>query len=210
MTDYFVPELGQIILSNNTPWNELPMQEEVEAILWKIGEQILDRELAHGDPMDNSGAQYENETFKARAYCWCEGELHPEGCPPNFEWRDFRACWYKHAGRGNSQNRELSMEERHQLEIECLASLPAGNPGNLKRRRRAFMGGLRVCECGHYRWMHPDGGGCNGGAWEPEWEEREIEGVGNVDLAVLPAQETEENTCPCSGFKLARKRGKVQ
>lgn len=172
------------------------MQPSVERALRTLGEEIADRDLVDGyNPMDNSGAQYETPVFKVRAYCWCDGELHKDGCPPNFEWRDFRACWYKHAGRGNSQNRKMKPREAAEMLRECLDSLPVGNPGGEERRCIALEDGQRPCACGHDKWMHTEKEGCTGAMWEPEWEEE-----GNLSVAVLPVA-SPAKVCRCVEFQ---------
>lgn len=121
----FKPELGQAIFSN-TEWQELRMDYDVEHALLTIGDALVRAGRVEVNPCFNSGETYEGEVFQMRAYCWCDGGEpygHPEGCPPNFQWRDFSCAWYKHVGRGNSQNRFLARGELDELLLDCLSSI---------------------------------------------------------------------------------------
>jgi hypothetical protein len=130
----YEPELGQAIFSN-TPWGEIEMQEMVEWGIALLGEIVtpLTEPQPNGeylDPCANTGTEFENDVFSIRAYCWCDGERHPEGCPPNFEYREgpsksviFSACWYKYLGRGGSQSRELTPPQWAYIVRRCLESV---------------------------------------------------------------------------------------
>jgi hypothetical protein len=118
----FEPELGQAIFSN-TQWQEIEMEPNVERMLLLLGDELKAQGLVVENPCFNVGEQYENTTFAVRSYCWCDGDRHPEGCPANFQWRDFRAAWYKHVSRGNSQNRSSSNSEVLEMLNECVASI---------------------------------------------------------------------------------------
>lgn len=79
------------------------------------------------NPTNNVGASadYENEVFAMRSYCWCDGEgTHEHGCPPNFEYGELRISWYKYVGRGLSMNQEVSPGRWHDIFLACLLSLP--------------------------------------------------------------------------------------
>lgn len=73
------------------------------------------------------GSPFENEVFIMRAYCWCDGDEdgHEDGCPPNFVHKrtGFECAWYKHCGRGNTQNAELGGMAWRAILIDCLVSL---------------------------------------------------------------------------------------
>lgn len=112
----FTPELGQACFTNS-PWHEVKLPDAYSDVLAMIGHD-LDVMLRAGNPASNSGASYECDVFKMRSYCWCDGGTHPNGCPPNFEWRDWRVAWYKHAGRGASCNRLLTHDELVQMRAE--------------------------------------------------------------------------------------------
>ena len=119
----FEPEPGQAIFSN-TEWQEFRMDYDVERALLTIGDALVRAGLVEENPCFNSGEIYEGHVFQMRAYCWCDGDGdHSEGCPPNFQWRDFSCAWYKHVGRGNSQNRFLAPGELDELLLDCLSSI---------------------------------------------------------------------------------------
>lgn len=44
-------------------------------------------------------------------FCWCEGSIHPDGCPPNFIRGDFAARWTTRPGRPGSQNRAVDARQ---------------------------------------------------------------------------------------------------
>ena len=91
------------------------------------GIEMLGSLVANGDPdkdpCSNSGASFKNDIFEISAYCWCDGERHPDGCPPNFKCGDFSAEWYKHVNRGFIQSRPISALEWVDIMIKCLGSL---------------------------------------------------------------------------------------
>jgi len=120
----FEPELGQMCFSNGGAFSKCLSPKTLKA-LWAIGKEVERRKLCSGNPTMNVGDSYENAVFKMRAYCWCDGDRagHENGCPPNFEWRDFKATWYKHAGRSNSQNRQLTDVEIAEMLSECMESM---------------------------------------------------------------------------------------
>ena len=122
MTDAFEPELGQFIFSNAT-FGEFQMQHHVKLGIAQISEFLVHTLPMDHNPTDNSGAYFSNDVFSIRAYCWCDGDEHPKGCPPNFECGDFEASWYKHLGRGSSQSRLLSAEEWDSIYRKCIDSL---------------------------------------------------------------------------------------
>ena len=91
------------------------------------GIEMLGSLVAGGDPeknpCSNSGASFKNGTFELNAYCWCDGEQHPDGCPPNFKCGDFSAEWYNHVNRGFIQSRRISAQEWGDIIIKCIGSL---------------------------------------------------------------------------------------
>lgn len=126
----FTPELGQLGFSN-TPWQSFECSELAIAVLCAIGDEIervlwnTTQKEAHS-PIGNWGAEpFITDVFTMRTYCWCDGGVHPEGCPPNFEWRDVRICWYKHAGRGTSCNVKLTPDMIAVMLTDCLAAVRA-------------------------------------------------------------------------------------
>ncbi len=77
-------------------------------------------------PIENCGDSFENDTFALRAYCWCDGEgEHENGCPPNFEYKttNYRVTWYKHLGRGDSSNADMSKLETAHMITDCIGSI---------------------------------------------------------------------------------------
>jgi hypothetical protein len=124
----FTPELGQLGFSN-TPWQEHEVSELAVAALRAIGDE-MERVMwnrtqeVYNAPTGNVGGEpFVTSAFTMRAYCWCDGGGHPEGCPPNFEWRDLRICWYKHLGRGTSANADLTPDMIAEMLTDCLASV---------------------------------------------------------------------------------------
>ena len=100
----YVPELGQMAFGQ--PWQEIKASGELVNALWLLAEDIresgvlsdieyttyspgLGRMLRQPVPMENSGARYECEAFKAHAYSWDDEEEQEW----NFAWRDLRVYW---------------------------------------------------------------------------------------------------------------------
>jgi hypothetical protein len=117
----YEPELGQACFSN-TLWERYEMQDEVEAAISFIAD-YASKGRTEDDPTSNNGAEFSNDTFSMRAYCWCDGEEHGDGCPPNFEYKKFKASWYKYLGRGGSQSHLLSREKIWEMTKDCIESL---------------------------------------------------------------------------------------
>jgi hypothetical protein len=124
MTDPFEPELGQMLLTNS-PWQEKPLSAAVRNVIVAIDAVLVEYGYAKHSYVSNNGGWYLNDTFQIRAYCWCDGDAHPDGCPPNFAWRDLRVAWYKHIDRGESMNRDLSAKELVEMLNECISSIEA-------------------------------------------------------------------------------------
>lgn len=124
MPEVFEPELGQYAFSNS-PWQQIPLDVDAECSLNALGELLVAIGLCANAPTANTGDRFECDTFKMRAYCWCDGNNagHEKGCPPNFEWRDWVVAWYKHVGRGASQNRKLSKQELAIMARECMNAM---------------------------------------------------------------------------------------
>jgi hypothetical protein len=118
-------ELGQALLSNAT-WQEHDMPAHVEEAISFIASfhaEASGRAMRGEGAMDsNVGGAYRGPVFALRAYCWCEGDRHPDGCPPNFEFypRGFKASWYKHLGRGANVNRVPSVRETAAMLVTCI------------------------------------------------------------------------------------------
>ena len=84
-------------------------------VMWNIHQEEYDDR----NPFRNTGATYENPTFKVRAYDWSEDS---DGLP-NFEWRDLKIYWYKYCGRGLYLNRETTHSELAEMLEDCLKAL---------------------------------------------------------------------------------------
>jgi hypothetical protein len=93
--------------------------EEIERVEWNRTQEIFDA------PTGNNGGEYETDKFKMRAFCWCDETIHPDGCPPNFEWRDYKVEWYKYLGRGMHVKPEMTPDLIAEMLDECLKSVQA-------------------------------------------------------------------------------------
>ena len=122
MTEQFEPELGQLLFSN-APLEEFDMQRHVQLGIEQLGLYLQVTKILKYNPVSNTGAEFSNDVFSIRAYCWCDGDKHPNGCPPNFECGDFKVSWYKYLGRGSSQSRALSTEEWDAIFRKCMDSI---------------------------------------------------------------------------------------
>lgn len=129
MKKSFEPQLGQLLMSNS-PWESEELSEYLEALLQAIGEEIErvewnNQQQQYESPINNNGEVYETDRFKMEAYCWCDGDLHKEGCPPNFLYKpnNFRVRWYKYLGRGSSMSRSITEKEAVEMFQDCLESV---------------------------------------------------------------------------------------
>ena len=129
MTERYVPELGQAVFGQ--PFLDLEIQEYVETGLDVIrGSFVLYiSEDFQKDPFSNTGASYKNDVFEVQAYSWGDEEQ-----PFNFRWKDFCVSWYKHFGRGTSQNREMSRDECKLMVRECVRSMIDEHSGDMNGR----------------------------------------------------------------------------
>jgi len=123
----FEPELGQLGFSN-TEWQEHKVPELAIAALRALADEIERVEWNrtqedYSAPTNNSGSHFKTDKFEMNAYCWCDGDAHPKGCPPNFKWRDVVINWYKYLGRGTSSNTELTPELINTMLEDCLESV---------------------------------------------------------------------------------------
>jgi hypothetical protein len=96
----------------------------VECGLRYLGTEV--ERLVGASPCDSSGAEFENDIFSMKAFCWCDGDIkgHEEGCPPNFLHKKTGFCveWYKYLGR-STEHSEISQKEFRKIIAECLESL---------------------------------------------------------------------------------------
>ena len=102
------------------PVKEIPMEPHVEAGLRQLGARIAAR--TGTDPTENTGpdSAFTPQIFRIAGYCWCDGERHPEGCPPNFRHGAFTCRWYKYLGRSGVQSRPISPDEWRTMLATCL------------------------------------------------------------------------------------------
>lgn len=118
----YMPELGQMLLSNNNFFSEEAYWATEGLVILK---QIIDESkiLDWEDIYD-----YEGKKFAYRNYCWCDGDTagHEMGCPPNFEHYEsgLQIAWYKHCGRGVSANKpELKMIDWFNILKDCVKEI---------------------------------------------------------------------------------------
>lgn len=97
-------ELGQLargdtVLEHEAWWATEGLFVIADAIAAKRGD-------ASTLVQNSGGDEFVCPTFSMRTYCWCEGEEHKDGCPPQFEYRpaNFVIRWYKYAGRSQTAN----------------------------------------------------------------------------------------------------------
>jgi hypothetical protein len=122
-------ELGQMLSAPNT--QTLTAPDFIEDGLRLIAEAVKDKTGRKDNGFwglltDNSGKpEFENSVFAMRSYCWCDGGLHPDGCPPNFEHypSGLAVSWYKHARRGVTINRHITSTQWLDVVQGCLESL---------------------------------------------------------------------------------------
>lgn len=126
----FQPELGQRAFST-TEYYEHEAPELLVAVLHAIGDEMervmwnITQEEYHS-PLGNYGTEpFVTSAFTMRSYCWCDGGIHPNDCPPNFEWRDLKVSWYKHASRGTSCNRPVTPDDCAEILTDCLLAVRA-------------------------------------------------------------------------------------
>jgi hypothetical protein len=97
-------ELGQMargdeVMQYEANWATEGLYVIADAIAAKRGD-------ANALVQNSGGDEFVCGTFQMRPYCWCEGDVHPEGCPPQFVYgaAGFVLRWYKYAGRGQTAN----------------------------------------------------------------------------------------------------------
>lgn len=83
------------------------LQPDLKQAIETIGNILVATGKCKQNPCDNVGGdgEYIGDKFEIRAYCWCCGDIHPHGCPPNFKYKDWMIDWYKYITRGHCQNR---------------------------------------------------------------------------------------------------------
>jgi hypothetical protein len=127
-------ELGQMLFASNTQTRTAPdfIGDGLRLIAEAVKDKAGRKDSGFGELLtDNSGEpDFENNIFAMRSYCWCDGGLHPKGCPPNFEHypSGLAVSWYKHAHRGVTINRHITSPQWLNVVQECLKSLnPTGD-----------------------------------------------------------------------------------
>ena len=142
----YEPELGQSVYGNPYKQYDLsdsdPLYSALEAIRRFIEAVYWDDEL---DPFANSGDELRGDTFHIQAYSWalCECDFlndEPEECTCgyeeqkyNFRWdgtdeiEPIEVSWYKYFPRGNSVNRETTVEETQLMLREIISYLMEKN-----------------------------------------------------------------------------------
>jgi hypothetical protein len=74
-----------------------------------------------GDPTQNTGENWANDTFSFYAYSWDEDGMLDD--TPNFKFGDIKVTWYKRLGRGTEVNREVTIQECKDMFDSCMESL---------------------------------------------------------------------------------------
>lgn len=100
-------------------------------------------------PGSNCAESFSNEVFALRAFCWCDGNVHPWAldengeedhptCLPNFEHyaSGITGEWYKYLGRSTYFSRDVEANEALALLIDCAASLGLCEPLVPQQRSR--------------------------------------------------------------------------
>ena len=89
-----------------------------------IGQYLEEKLITRGNPCDNTGSEYENQTFLISAYDWRD-EIPEDEAVPNFWYKplNLQIEWYKHIGRGTYSNRPVSIDEVMSMLNDCIASL---------------------------------------------------------------------------------------
>lgn len=100
---------------------ELKVAPEIENALRAIGACFSVFKPEQDNPFENTGEQFNGESFSVHAYDWNEENEQDF----NFKWRDFKVCWYKYLGRGMSMNRNLSRNEMQEMVRECILEIMA-------------------------------------------------------------------------------------
>jgi hypothetical protein len=122
-------ELGQMFFASNTLDKPAPdfTHDGLRLIAQAVKVKAGDVDANFGGLLtDNSGEpEYSNPVFTMRCYCWCDGDRHPRGCPPNFEHHPsgLSISWYKYALRGRTINRSVTQAEWIKIVRECLESI---------------------------------------------------------------------------------------
>jgi len=115
----YIPELGQMAFGNPTGKYSCP--DWMAGMLYAIGLDLSVR-LSIPNPCKNVSAEYINDTFEMRSYCWDERD-EARCALPNFKCGDFEVRWYKYCGRGMSINRPIDRAEFAEIFKKCVDSI---------------------------------------------------------------------------------------
>lgn len=123
-------ELGQVAFAGNDLLDYDCF--EAEPGLRVIGELLTAEQSTDGGWTVIYGPDnmFSNDVFTIRAYCWCDGDLHPDGCPPNFVHHasGLTINWYKHVGRGMSADRPFNAVAWVGVLWDCIRSIDPTQP----------------------------------------------------------------------------------
>lgn len=115
MTKPYEPELGQALFGQ--PTQTQPASESTHRVveaarcIWSVLTTEPDT------PFSNSGyGLFSGDRVEVESYSWNEDYAQPW----NLKWRDWEVSWYKYAGRGMTQNRDLTVSERRQFLRDCI------------------------------------------------------------------------------------------
>lgn len=94
------------------------IQRQLSRIMWNMYQKEYD------NPFENTGASYENDTFKVQAYSW-DDEINQ---PYNFYYKngnnqEIKISWYKYLGRDTTVNALFSNDVFIQMHLDCIKSL---------------------------------------------------------------------------------------
>lgn len=104
----------------------LNLEGYTQDVISIIGRYLEEKGITRYNPVDNTGAEYENEVFLIRAYDWRDPEDESDEYNlPNFWYKplNYQVEWYKHLGRGTYTNRPLTIDEALSILDDCIASL---------------------------------------------------------------------------------------
>lgn len=83
---------------------------------------ILAKKLTGSSPFNNTGATFENDTFKVRAYQWDFNPLQDW----NFKYKNIEIRWYKHLNRSPEINGGYTHKEMVRMYLDCINSIWKG------------------------------------------------------------------------------------
>ena len=118
----YEPELGQAVFGQ--PYKQYEAPEWLIAFLEYINNELCrvmwnNNQEEYASPFANTGNSFKNDVFEVQAYSWNEDVEQPY----NFKYGNIEISWYKHLDRGDSLNREITLDEGVQMLNECLASI---------------------------------------------------------------------------------------